>query len=114
MVAGLEEPTGGWIAIAGKDVTDVQPRDRDIAMVFQSYALYPHMTVFDNLAFGLKQRKTPKTEITSRVAEVARDARHRPPAETASRANSPAANGSAWRWAGRLCGGRGVSSWTNR
>ncbi len=71
MVAGLEDPTSGEISIAGKVVNNVEPRDRDIAMVFQSYALYPHMSVFENLAFGLKQRKTPKGEIASRVAEAA-------------------------------------------
>jgi len=71
MVAGLEEQTSGDISIAGRSVTGVQPRDRDIAMVFQSYALYPHMTVFDNLAFGLKQRRTPKAEIATRVNEAA-------------------------------------------
>jgi len=63
MVAGLEEITEGEVYIADKLVNDVQPKDRDIAMVFQNYALYPHMTVFDNMAFGLKLRKTPKDEI---------------------------------------------------
>ncbi len=72
MIAGLEEPSSGSIFIGEREVTDVQPRDRDIAMVFQSYALYPHMTVFDNLAFGLKQRKTPQQERETRVAEVAK------------------------------------------
>ncbi|MGH7083322.1 MAG: ABC transporter ATP-binding protein, partial [Acetobacteraceae bacterium] len=72
MIAGLEEITGGEIAIAGEVVNDVPPRDRDIAMVFQNYALYPHMTVFDNMAFGLKLRKFAKTEIRRRVDEAAR------------------------------------------
>ena len=71
MVAGLEELTGGDIHIGDRLVNDVPPKDRDIAMVFQSYALYPHMSVYDNLAFGLKLRKTPKTEIQRRVAEAA-------------------------------------------
>ena len=71
MVAGLEEPTAGEISIAGTVVNNVAPKDRDIAMVFQSYALYPHMSVFDNLAFGLKQRRTPKDEIKRRVADAA-------------------------------------------
>ena len=72
MVAGLEEITEGEVYIADKLVNDVQPKDRDIAMVFQNYALYPHMTVFDNMAFGLKLRKTPKDEIKKRVHEAAK------------------------------------------
>ncbi len=72
MVAGLEEITEGEIYISDRLVNDVQPKDRDIAMVFQNYALYPHMTVFDNMAFGLKLRKTPKDEIKRRVHEAAR------------------------------------------
>jgi multiple sugar transport system ATP-binding protein len=72
MIAGLEEITDGEIAIAGEVVNDVPPRDRDIAMVFQNYALYPHMTVFDNMAFGLKLRKFGKDEIKRRVDEAAR------------------------------------------
>src|SRR5215510_5611272 len=71
MLAGLEEATGGQIAIGGRDVTDRPPRSRDIAMVFQNYALYPHMTVRENLGYGLKVRRTPKGESTSRVDEVA-------------------------------------------
>jgi sn-glycerol 3-phosphate transport system ATP-binding protein len=70
MVAGLEEPTYGAIAIGGKVVNGVSPRDRDIAMVFQNYALYPHKTVLQNLAFGLRQHKMPTAEITERVREV--------------------------------------------
>jgi multiple sugar transport system ATP-binding protein len=72
MIAGLEEITSGDIAIGGAVVNDVPPRDRDIAMVFQNYALYPHMSVFDNMAFGLKLRKFPKDEIKRRVDEAAR------------------------------------------
>ena len=72
MIAGLEEITDGEICIGGDVVNDVPPRDRDIAMVFQNYALYPHMTVFDNMAFGLKLRKFPKDEIKRRVDEAAR------------------------------------------
>ncbi len=71
MLAGLEEITAGEILIGDRVVNDVPPKDRDIAMVFQSYALYPHMTVYDNMAFGLKLRKTPKDEITRRVNEAA-------------------------------------------
>jgi len=71
LVAGLEEITAGNIYIGDRLVNDVAPKDRDIAMVFQSYALYPHMSVYDNLAFGLKLRKTPKAEIDRRVKETA-------------------------------------------
>jgi len=71
MVAGLEEISGGELYIDGRIVNEVAPKDRDIAMVFQNYALYPHMTVYDNLAFALKLRKTPKDEIDKKVREVA-------------------------------------------
>ena len=72
MIAGLEEISEGELYIGDRLVNDVAPKDRDIAMVFQNYALYPHMTVFDNMAFGLKLRKTPKDEIKKRVEEAAR------------------------------------------
>ena len=72
MIAGLEEISSGELYIGDRLVNDVAPKDRDIAMVFQNYALYPHMTVFDNMAFGLKLRKTPKDEIKRRVEEAAR------------------------------------------
>jgi multiple sugar transport system ATP-binding protein len=72
MIAGLEEISEGEIWIGGDIVNDVPPRDRDIAMVFQNYALYPHMSVFDNMAFGLKLRKFPRDEIRRRVDEAAR------------------------------------------
>jgi multiple sugar transport system ATP-binding protein len=71
-IAGLEEVSGGSISIGGQDVTDLAPRHRDIAMVFQSYALYPHLTVRQNLGYGLKVRRTPKPEIARRVGEVAK------------------------------------------
>src|SRR6266700_1899934 len=71
-IAGLEEISSGTITIGGRVVNDLPPKDRDIAMVFQNYALYPHMTVEQNLAFGLQQRKTPKDEIKRRVTEVAK------------------------------------------
>ena len=84
-IAGLEEISSGTISIGGRVVNDLPPKDRDIAMVFQNYALYPHMTVEQNLAFGLQQRKTPRDEVRRRVAEVARmlglgDYLHRKPA----------------------------------
>ena len=72
MIAGLEEISDGDLYIDGQRVNDKQPKDRDIAMVFQNYALYPHMTVYDNMAFGLKLRKKPKEEIQERVNEAAR------------------------------------------
>jgi multiple sugar transport system ATP-binding protein len=71
MVAGLEEITSGEIHIGTRVVNDLPPKDRDIAMVFQNYALYPHMTVYDNMAFGLKMRKFPKAEIAKRVQDAA-------------------------------------------
>ncbi len=70
LIAGLEEPSLGKIFIGGREVTHLSPRDRDIAMVFQNYALYPHLTVFENMAFGLKLRKIPSVEIKKRVQEV--------------------------------------------
>jgi multiple sugar transport system ATP-binding protein len=86
MIAGLEEITAGEIRIEGKVVNDLAPRDRDIAMVFQNYALYPHKNVYDNLAFGLRMRKVPKDEQKQRVEEIARilglgDMLHRRPAQ---------------------------------
>lgn len=72
MIAGLEDITDGELYIDGKKMNDVEPKDRDIAMVFQNYALYPHMTVFDNMAFGLKLRKVSKEEIKEKVIEAAK------------------------------------------
>ncbi|HEY3340812.1 MAG TPA: ABC transporter ATP-binding protein, partial [Anaerolineae bacterium] len=72
MLAGLEEISEGNIKIGDRVVNDVPPKDRDIAMVFQSYALYPHMSVYDNMAFGLKLRRVPKAEIDRRVKEAAK------------------------------------------
>src|SRR5579872_6567286 len=72
MIAGLEEITAGEIFIGGELVNDLPPKDRDIAMVFQNYALYPHMTVFENMSFGLRLKKFPKAEIKERVEQAAR------------------------------------------
>ena len=72
MIAGLEDITSGELKIGDKVVNDVEPKDRDIAMVFQNYALYPHMTVYDNMAFGLKLRKVPKDQIDKMVREAAK------------------------------------------
>src|SRR5258708_18848048 len=71
MIAGLEEITEGELYIGDRIVNGVDPKDRDIAMVFQNYALYPHMTVFDNMAFGLKLRHVPKDQVKKRVGEAA-------------------------------------------
>ena len=86
MIAGLEDISNGEIFIDGKKVNDIEPKDRDIAMVFQNYALYPHMNVYKNMAFGLKLQKIPKNEIKARVAKAARileieDLLHRKPKE---------------------------------
>ena len=72
MIAGLEDISSGELYIDDKLVNDVEPKDRDIAMVFQNYALYPHMSVYDNMAFGLKLRKTPKDEIDKKVHDAAK------------------------------------------
>ena len=84
MIAGLEEISEGELYIGDRLVNDIAPKDRDIAMVFQNYALYPHMTVFDNMAFGLKLRKVPKDEIERKVNEAAKNPRpHSPPRQKA-------------------------------
>nr|MDF9461904.1 ATP-binding cassette domain-containing protein [Lactobacillus amylovorus] len=72
MIAGLEDISKGTLKIGGKVMNDVAPKNRDIAMVFQNYALYPHMTVYDNMAFGLKLRKVPKEEIDKKVQKAAK------------------------------------------
>src|SRR3546814_747720 len=72
MIAGLEEISAGEIAIGGRIVNDVAPKDRDIAMVFQNYALYPHMNVLQNMGFALRQRGLPRAEIEARVMDAAR------------------------------------------
>ena len=93
MIAGLEDITDGDIMIGGDVVNDVPPKDRDIAMVFQNYALYPHMTVAENMSFGLRLKRYPKAEIKSRIDEAARMldiANCRPQAEAALRRPAPA------------------------
>ncbi len=70
MIAGLEEISGGTVSIGGTAVNDLEPRDRGVAMVFQNYALYPHMTIYDNIAFGLKRMKVPKEQIDARIKAV--------------------------------------------
>ena len=93
MVAGLEEISEGELYIGDRLVNDVAPKDRDIAMVFQNYALYPHMTVYDNMAFGLKLRKKPKDEI-DKLVKLRRSCPSSS-CSTASRRHSPAASVSA-------------------
>jgi multiple sugar transport system ATP-binding protein len=100
IAAGLERPTGGTITIRDRDVTQLPPVERNVSMVFQSYALFPHLNVGDNIGFGLVARKVPRGEIGARVRE--------PPswsgAATCSRVvprNCPAANGSGSRWPAR-------------
>ena len=112
-LAGLEEITSGSISIDGRDVTDLAPRHRDVAMVFQSYALYPHMSVRQNLGYGLKVRRMPKAEIRRRVEEVARCSVSRS-CSSGGRPSSPAASGSGSRWDARSCASRRRSSWTSR
>ena len=104
-IAGLEEISAGTIVIGGRVVNDLPPKDRDIAMVFQNYALYPHMTVEQNLAFGLQLRKTPKSEIKRRVTEAAKMLgldqylKRKPP-------RCPAGSASGSPWAARSSGSR--------
>ena len=100
MIAGLEPITSGTISIDGRVVNDVPAKDRDIAMVFQSYALYPHMSVCENIAFGLRRRAGRRAPRSSAgCAAAAEQARPRRLPRAASRTRSPAASGSAWRWA---------------
>ena len=106
MLAGLEEVNKGRILIGGKDVTTMQPKDRDIAMVFQNYALYPHMTVADNMGFALKIAGTPKEEIRKRVEKAAEILDL-----TVSRRLCPVASVSAWLWAVQSSVSRRSSSW---
>ena len=109
MIAGLEEITEGTLRIGDRVVNDVAPKDRDIAMVFQSYALYPHMTVRENLAFGLKLRKVPKAEIDAPGQGGGRDDPARQACSTASRRSCPAASASASRSVARSCASRPCS-----
>ena len=113
MVAGLEEISEGELYIGDKLVNDVAPKDRDIAMVFQNYALYPHMTVYDNMAFGLKLRKTPKDEIEAPRRRGCSDPGHRRTCSTVSRRLCPAVSVSALLWAVLSSVSRRSSCWTS-
>jgi ABC-type sugar transport system ATPase subunit len=112
-LAGLEAITSGAIRIGNRDVTHVAPRERDIAMVFQDYALYPQMSVRKNLAFGLTMRKLPKADIERRVSEAAELLEIGPLLERKPRELS-AGSASASRSAARSCATRRSSSWTSR
>ena len=112
MIAGLEDITGGEVAIERKVVNEVPPKDRDIAMVFQNYALYPHMSVYDNMAFGLKLRRTDRGEIDSRVA-LAAEILNIGSCCIGVRASFPAVNGNGWPWGAPSCGSRGCFCSTN-
>src|SRR6202012_1257650 len=109
MVAGLEDISSGTVAIGGKTVNDVSPKDRDIAMVFQNYALYPHMTVADNLAFGLKLRQLGKAEIDRRVRAAASALDLEQYLQRKPKALSGGPRGAGvrgWRGGGRSCASR--------
>ena len=113
MIAGLEDISSGDLYIGGTRMNDVLERDRDIAMVFQNYALYPHMTVAQNIAFSLKLARRPKAEITERVQETVRllgleELLDRRPKQLSG------GSGSASPWGGRSSVSRGCSSWTSR
>ena len=114
MIAGLETISAGQLLIGGRDVTDVPPKARDIAMVFQSYALFPHMTVFENIAFGMRIRRQAKSEIDSQVRSVAEPAANRTRCLTGCRRPFRADSGNALRLLARLCGAPASFSWTSR
>ena len=109
MVAGLESATSGRILIGERDVTHVLPKYRDVAMVFQSYALYPHMTIAENIGYPLKLRNVPQAEREAAVRERRGQGASRRASRPLSRASFPAASGSAWRWRAPWCAGRACS-----
>ena len=101
MIAGLEDITDGELKIGGNVVNELSPKDRDIAMVFQNYALYPHMSVRDNMGFALRLRGLDKEEINNKVEEAGAHRSTSRPTSTASPRSCPAASASAWRWGAR-------------
>ena len=109
MLAGLEEVSDGRIIIGDRVVNNVAAGARDVAMVFQSYALYPHMTVYDNLAFGLRNQHIPRKEVDRRVREAAARSSTSARCSSASRSSSRAVSASAWRSGGRSCASRSRS-----
>ena len=114
MIAGLETITAGQLLIGGRDVTDVPPKARDIAMVFQSYALFPHMTVFDNIAFGMKIRRQAKKRNRLAGSQRRRPAADRTRCLTGCRRLFRADSDNASRWLARLCAAPASFSWTSR
>jgi len=108
MVAGLEDITSGTLRLGGQVVNDLSPKDRNVAMVFQSYALYPHMTVAENIGFALRLRKMPKDQVKAKVAETAQLLACRS-TWTASPASSRVASARGWPWAGPWCASRRCS-----
>ena len=107
LIAGLERPSQGWITIGDRIVNDVSPKDRQVAMVFQNYALYPHLSVLQNLAFALKFRRCPRAEIEARVKEVAamlglENLLERKPAALSGASASALRSAERWR-NGRVC-----------
>ncbi|MCZ7637958.1 MAG: ATP-binding cassette domain-containing protein [Verrucomicrobia bacterium] len=113
LIAGLDRPSAGRVFIEGRDCTEEPPEARDVGLVFQGGALFPHLDVFENLALPLRLRRTPRAELERRVEEMSewlglgRLQRRRP-------GNCREANVSAWRWAARWSGARRSCCWTNR
>ena len=114
MLAGLEEIDSGTVSIGDRDVTFLPPKSRDVAMVFQSYALYPHMSVADNIGFALKLAHVPEGGDQEPRRRGREDARPRGVPRAASRRRSRAASASGWRWAARSSAGRRSSCSTSR
>ena len=108
MVAGLEDITSGTLRMGGKVVNDLAPKDRNVAMVFQSYALYPHMTVAENIGFSLKLRKVPKAEVRPR-SKTPPPCSASPTTWSASPPSCRAASARGWPWAGPSCASRRCS-----
>ena len=114
MVAGFEDPTAGSIAVGGEDMTGVRPYRRPVNTVFQSYALFPHLDVFENVAFGLREARVGKAEVRARVGEADQPRPARGPRATPARASSRAASSSASRSPGRWSTAPRCCSWTSR
>jgi putrescine transport system ATP-binding protein len=110
MLAGFESPTSGQILLAGQDIVGLAPYERPINMMFQSYALFPHLTVWDNIAFGLQRDGMPRDQIAERVGQMLELVQLK---QYASRTSSPAASSSAWRWHAAWPSGPSSCCWTN-
>ena len=109
IIAGLEVASEGEVLFDGKDMSDELPHDRDVAMVFQNYALFPHLNVFSNIAFGMRLRKVPKPEIEQRVRKTAQLLGIEATCCSEGRRSFRAVSGSAWRSAARSCASRASS-----